>query len=503
MSSQAIISTMEVLDAQPINELVTEKYIKVCYISDKPNRNGTIINKEIGREIAATLPGAPVVGFFNKETGDFEEHSRRFIVEDGEFKIEEITRPYGFVSPTDNPWYQNFEEEGEVRTYLMCKAYFWTRQYIEANFVDGKGQSMELNEDDINGYYDNDGTFVFTSATLDKLCILGDEFEPCFSGAKIFSNYVKQYTTLAEELETTIGRRYYVLDNKLVEKPEIITLDYALSLGWKLEDLVSELIEVDEEGHRKYYVEDIYTENNLIYVILIKREDSAQFRVLLEIKGENAIELGEDFIPVKKVWQPITLTEGEPSGVEVNPEDNTLDGVGSDFGLEEKNDTTEETIETAPESALEETLETIPEVEPVVDFSNEDLEKANASIKELNDELESYKAKIESYEAELEEFKNAEKAREKIQKEELIESYRAMLDEDEIKPISEKIDEYSIDDIEAKLAVTYTRKKKSEVAEIKGQVNINSVNSSSEDNLPDYIKRAKEIDKSLQLSFNI
>lgn len=72
MDSQAIVNTMEVLDTKPISELVTEATIKVCYVSETENRNMTVINKEVGRQIAATLPGAPVVGFFDEETGDFE-----------------------------------------------------------------------------------------------------------------------------------------------------------------------------------------------------------------------------------------------------------------------------------------------------------------------------------------------------------------------------------------------------------------------------------------------
>lgn len=37
MESQAIVNTMEVLETKPINELVTEATIKVCYVSENPN----------------------------------------------------------------------------------------------------------------------------------------------------------------------------------------------------------------------------------------------------------------------------------------------------------------------------------------------------------------------------------------------------------------------------------------------------------------------------------
>lgn len=98
MESQAIVNTMEVLETRPVNELVTEATIKVCYVSESPNQNNTVINKEVGRQIAATLPGAPVVGFFDESTGDFEQHSRRVTIKDGAVNIRDITKPYGFVS---------------------------------------------------------------------------------------------------------------------------------------------------------------------------------------------------------------------------------------------------------------------------------------------------------------------------------------------------------------------------------------------------------------------
>lgn len=191
METQAIVNTMEVLETKPINELVTEATIKVCWVSETPNPNGTVINKEVGRQIAATLPGAPVVGLYDEQTGDFVEHSRSLEIKDGVVIERDLTKPYGFVS-FDPPWYQDFMENGVVRTYLMCKAYLWTRQYAEASLALNKGQSMELSEQSLSGYYEGD-VFIFTQATLDKLCILGDAYAPCFAGASIMSTYAAQY----------------------------------------------------------------------------------------------------------------------------------------------------------------------------------------------------------------------------------------------------------------------------------------------------------------------
>jgi hypothetical protein len=48
----------------------------VCYVSDKPNRNKSIITKETAKQLANSLPGSPIVGFFNEYSKDFEEHNK-------------------------------------------------------------------------------------------------------------------------------------------------------------------------------------------------------------------------------------------------------------------------------------------------------------------------------------------------------------------------------------------------------------------------------------------
>ena len=100
MNSQMLVNTMEVLNTRPLSELVTEATIKVCWVDDeKPNRNNTLITEFVGREIAATLPGAPVVGFFKEEEDDFQQHSVKVTITDGQVNFESLTRPYGFVAP--------------------------------------------------------------------------------------------------------------------------------------------------------------------------------------------------------------------------------------------------------------------------------------------------------------------------------------------------------------------------------------------------------------------
>jgi hypothetical protein len=104
-TSVKLNSPCEFINITPLNPLISKCQIKVCYVSDEPNRNRSIITKEVAKQMANSLPGCPIVGFFDEATGDFEEHSRSFDISNGEFKIKDITKPYGFVDMNAKVWF--------------------------------------------------------------------------------------------------------------------------------------------------------------------------------------------------------------------------------------------------------------------------------------------------------------------------------------------------------------------------------------------------------------
>ena len=557
--NDAIINTMEVLETKPITDLVSESVIKVCYVSDKPNPNRTVINYEVGKQIAATLPGAPVAGFFDKATGDFEQHSRRITISDGEINIEDITKPYGFVSPMHQPWYQDFNEDGEIRTYLMCRAYLWTRQYEEAKQAFGKGQSMELDEHSMSGYYEGD-VFVFTSATLDKLCILGDDYPPCFSGAKIMTTYAKEYNNLAANIENTIGRRYYIMNNQMIadkpevaEAPEVVTLEYALGLGWNLNEAI--YMQLNARGFEcKYDVEGVYTENGVIFTILRDRETLEYLRCDVTITADEKVEMSTEFTSVSPTFVPkapsedkgvpalggnevdapdapatnnaVTEESAEPEIVtppaetgefkkgDEDEDDNSSsdddddsdnsskdlesgasqeDDGSTDKEDEKKKPATKNSLEEeADESETSETSE-VSET-PAIDFA--------ARIAELESELSETKNTISTLTEELNAYKEKDAKLIKKQKEELIASYIEILSDEDLKDVQDHFAEYSLDDIESKLAVTYTRKMREAKAQGEHeemQVNVGSF-AAQTSNLPSYLQEALDYDQAHRLN---
>ena len=186
---------IELINIVPFNPLISKCQIKVCWVGDQPNRNRSIITKDVAKEMANSLPGSPIVGYYNESTGDFEEHNKIIEIAGGKFRLRPTTRPYGFVDLGAKVWFQWFTDPDCVdREYLVTEGWLWTGQFPECQRIitEGNNHSMELSEDaryldahwtkDLNG---NKQFFIINEAIISKLCILGEEFEPCFESGSI------------------------------------------------------------------------------------------------------------------------------------------------------------------------------------------------------------------------------------------------------------------------------------------------------------------------------
>ena len=139
----------EFINVVPVNPLISKCQIKVCYVGEKPNRNRSIITKDVARQMANSLPGSPIVGYYNEGKEDFEEHNRVIDISNGKFEVKDTTRPYGFVDINAKVWFQKFLDDGvNEHEYLMTEGYIWTGQYPECQRIidQGNNQSMELDE---------------------------------------------------------------------------------------------------------------------------------------------------------------------------------------------------------------------------------------------------------------------------------------------------------------------------------------------------------------------
>lgn len=242
--SIATISNPEFINLQPldISPLISSCEIKVLYLNE--NRNMSYITKDVAAEMAKSLRGSPIVGWYKEEKDDFRDHGEAIIIEDGEFLVNCNTKPYGFVSPDAKVWFQDFRETDDfghevTRTYLMTTGYLWTGQYPECQMVidEGRPQSMELDEKTIKGSWTTDFNsqmefFIINDAIFSKLCILGEDVEPCFEGAsvtapQVSSNFTKDgmfrktLFTMMQELYSMLEGGKEEMEEKNVNTPAV------------------------------------------------------------------------------------------------------------------------------------------------------------------------------------------------------------------------------------------------------------------------------------------
>ena len=223
----------EFINLEPVNPLISKVQIKVCYVGDEPNRNGTVITKEMGKQLANSLPGSPIVGFYNETSGDFEEHNRIIDLSNGKFEFKDTTRPYGFVDLNANAWFQKFEDDGVEHEYLMTEGYIWTGQYPEAKRILARGNNQSMELENVEGTWtrstkDDYEFFIINEAIISKLCILGEDVEPCFEGASVskfeFSfdeGFVKTYSAFISEMNNLIKGGTPVEDKDKIVNEEV------------------------------------------------------------------------------------------------------------------------------------------------------------------------------------------------------------------------------------------------------------------------------------------
>ena len=195
--SVATIQGPEFINLAPmdLNPLMSKGEVKVFYIGQ--NRNGSAIDKAAATRMSKTLRGCPIVGYWREEKQDFGDHGDQLIIDGDGAKFNCLTKPYGFVAPDARVWFQFFEDTDEfgntvLREYLMTECYLWTGQFEEAKrALENKNpQSMELDEESLQGHWATDNNsglsfFIINDAIFSKLCILGEDVEPCFEGANV------------------------------------------------------------------------------------------------------------------------------------------------------------------------------------------------------------------------------------------------------------------------------------------------------------------------------
>ena len=413
--SLATINSPEFINLTPldINPLMSKCEIKVLYLGE--NRNHTFITKEVATDMAKTLRGAPIVGYWKQEKEDFRDHGEVIIIDEEGIKFECKTIPYGFVAPDAQVWFQEFEDtndfgETTVREYLMTTGYLWTGQFEECKSAvesDGKPQSMELDKNTLNGHWEVNKRgmdfFIINDAIFSKLCILGDDIEPCFEGAKVSAPDVSASFT---KVDDTFKQTLFTM---------MQDLQTALRGGQQMNNDVVENVVVEEPA-----VEPV-----------------TEPTVEPEIPTDNSFAASQE---------PIV----EPEAPATNPE------IETEFKKDEDEDKDPEAEPAQDEDdKKEEEDDEDKKKYTALAEAHELLQSAYSTLEDNFNDLQSRFKALEAAHAELVEFKRQS---DDAKKDEMIGKFYMLSDDDKADVIINKAN-YSVEEIEEKLSVICFRKK--------------------------------------------
>ena len=422
-------SHLEFVNIQPLNPLISKCEIKVLYTGK--NRNRSFISKEVATKMANSLPGTPIVGQYFYQTGDFGDHGEEeLVIDDKGIRFIKSTVPYGFVATDAKVWWQNFvDKDGVEREYLLTEGYLWTGRYPDCKRIIEKGnhQSMELDRDSLVGEWskisgewskfenDEHEYFIISDAVFSALCILGEEVEPCFEGANI----------------TKKGGIMYSLDrDEFKEK----MLDF-------MADLKDALNNLGYEGGKQ--VENL---NNP--TIETPEVETPEVEAITEPVAEEAVV--EGIVETPETIEGAEAAEGEESS----------EGVEEDFAKKKEEDEANEE-DSNSEDKKESKSEEEDDKEKKKNYSLEEVveyQELLTKYAELEGQFNAISEELNSIKPEYNKLKEKAIEAEEKAKEDMIDSFYMLSEEDKAEVRANKAN-FSLEDIEAKLSVICVRKK--------------------------------------------
>lgn len=352
------------------NSALSKARLKIFYKG--MNRNGSYINEEIAEKLISTLPGTPVVGYYDSDKDDFLGHVSP-----------ESNRAYGFVPEEMNfKWEMFLDPDGVYRTYACTDIILWTGRYPIASKIVGKSHSMELNPDTVEGEWvehDDEYYFEFTNAEFFGLCVLGEEYEPCFEGSSFYELHQQENNaSISKDLKEMFSLYKSTIDSA-EENP---------TGGQEMEDEKLKPQDLDNDS--------------------VKEEE------------------------IKEQEEEVKEEENKPSETEEVKDESSEEGKEEETDEEEKEEEQEE-----PEQEEEKEDESEETDEP------EEEEKEEKEEVDFNSALAEKDKTIATLEAELKELREYKKAKVNEEKEEVLNTYSNKLTEEEIADFRNKIEDYS------------------------------------------------------------
>ena len=376
--------------------------LKVRVFTKYGNRNGSYITDAVAEQLiaSATQGNTPVIGFFDPQSQSWASHTGPT-----------LANAYGYVENFVG-WQSFLDTDGIVRDYAVFSVVLFTKYFEEAKKILGQNQSMELNPESITGDWalvGNEEYYVYKTAEMLGFCIIGDH-EPCFSVSAFFSKNDDTYNTQYNKFSSLLS------------------------------DLKTQVEEAEKNQKGGEQPMDNFENQEVVEETVVEETPVVEEEVETQVEEEaTEFENNNEEVEVE------TEVETEETSEEVVEEEQEEDSAASEYNLLQERFNELQTSYNELEQRFNEVQARINDFETNQTTLNNELETLRAENANLQTSLQSYEAE--------------KVAAENARKEELTEKYENLLTEEEINSIKETAKDFSYDELESKLAITFANKK--------------------------------------------
>ena len=381
--------------AEPIKGSSGLNRLKVGVFYKYGNNNGSYITDEIAQMLIDSASHGDT-----PVVGFFDAQTKGWASHTGPT----LASAYGYVEYFDG-WQPFRDKDGEMRDYAVFSTVLFTKYFDEANFVVGQNQSMELDINSIEGDWADIGGkeyFVYTKAEIMGLCIIGDH-EPCFSVSSFFAKHDDSYKSQYEKFSSLLA---------------------------DLKAKVEEAEKQPEGGEQK--MDDNILQNPEVNDPTPAPDPAPADPAPVDPPADPA---PVDPAPVDPPADPEPAPAADPEPAPADPEPAPAD----------------------PEPAVDFEAQ-IAELQNQLTEMTTNYENAQARIQELEAQITSASETETSLREQIATYE-AERTRLEVeQRNALVERYTNVLTEEDISPIREEMNNFSLNELESKLAICYANK---------------------------------------------
>lgn len=375
--------------------------LKVAVFTKYANRNGSYITDAVAEQLIASATRGNT-----PVVGFFDPETQSWASHTGPT----LANGYGYVEGFLG-WEPLTDTDGVTRDYAIFSVVLFTEYFAEAQKIMGQHQSMELDPNSITGDWgeiSGEYYYIYKTANMLGFCIIG-EHEPCFSVSSFFSKNDEEYANQFDKFSSLLS--------SLKERVE----------------------EADNNAKGGEQIMDPTLENQEVEVEVVEKvvETPAEEPVVEFENNEEEEEV------VESVEEPVAEVEETPAEDEEEPaaEPTEFEALQSQFNqLQEQFNELNSNYEAAQNRVTE-------------------LETAHAAeVETLNNTIADLQASLSNYQAQAIASENARKNA-------LVEKYEKIIGEEEISEIKNKTNDFSYDELESKLAITFANKQLNSVEE--------------------------------------